>query len=83
MLGTETQASKASPRDRTKVGCVGTTRGLESGTPRGGEQSATAEVVQEVAWAHRRNKVPLLGRVRGKQYNHHRVSFSAHAWVRG
>ena len=38
--------------------------GLESGVPWAGEQSATTKGAQEGAWAHRRSKVPLLGRVR-------------------
>ena len=39
--------------------------GLGSGAPRAGEWSATAEGNWEEVWAHRRSKVPLLGRARG------------------
>ena len=53
--------------------------GLGSGVPQAGEQSAIAEGTQDKVWAYRRNKVPLLGRVRGRGVDHHRNLFHVHA----
>ena len=50
--------------------------------PQAGEWSAIAEEVQEKAWAHRRIKETLLGRVRGGWAGYHRDIFLyVGAWV--
>ena len=46
--------------------------GLGSGATWAGEQKTTAEGTWEEVWAHRRSKVPLLGKVRGGGVDHHR-----------
>ena len=40
--------------------------------PRAKEGNAMAKGTQEKAWTHRRGKVPLLGRARGRGADHHR-----------
>ena len=49
--------------------------GLGSSAPRAGEWSTTAEGTWEENWACRKNKVPLLGRVRGGGVDGHRSFF--------
>ena len=42
-----------------------------------GEWNTMVEGTQEKVWAHRRSKVPLLGRARGGREDHH-MNLSAH-----
>ena len=58
----------------------GQPEGLRSGIPWTGEQNTTDEGTQEEVWAHRRSKVPLLGRARGGGVDHHR-NLPAHTWA--
>ena len=46
--------------------------GLRSSVSWAGEQNTTAEGTWEEVWAYRRSKVPLLGRVREGEADHHR-----------
>ena len=50
----------------------GQTEGLRIGVLQTGEWNARAEGTREEVWAHRRSKVPLLGRVRGGGADCHR-----------
>ena len=54
--------------------------GLRSSVPWAGEQNAIAEGNWEEIWAHRKGKVPLLGRVRGGGEDHYR-NLPAHVWA--
>ena len=44
----------------------GQSEGLGDSVSRAGEQSTRAERTQEEVWAHRRRKMPFLGRARGE-----------------
>ena len=48
---------------------------LGSGAPWAGEQNATAKGTLEEVWAHRRSKMPLLGRAREGNADLHRNLF--------
>ena len=63
-LGAETQASSVLGRELGLAVWRQPER-LRSGAPWAGERNTTAEGNWEEIWAHRRSKMPLLGRARG------------------
>ena len=66
-LGTETQALEIS----SGLAVWSQPKELGSSAPKAGEQSATAKGNQEEVWAHRRSRVPLLGRAeRGVEHRY-------------
>ena len=63
--GTEIQALEVRSEERARVGLRRQPEGLGSTEQWAGEWSTIAEATLEEVWAHRRSKVPLLGKRRG------------------